>query len=176
MDEYIDRDNDLLFVAILWNRLNADRRHLYEKVKCLGFKLANIVSPNSYVRGGLKGDNCWINDNVIIQERVEIGNDIFIMDSTLVGHWSKIEDHAFISVNATICGSVIIGKQSYVGANATVFDEVHVGKKCLVGGATIVKRNVPDCSVVKVPSDTAVVKQYSEDVIESKWLAHHNVR
>ena len=31
-------------------------------------------------------------------------------------------------------------------------------------------------SVVKIPSDTMIIKQYPEDVIESKWMAHHNVR
>lgn len=42
LDEYIDKDNDYLLVAILWNRLNADRRHMYERVKSMGYKLANI--------------------------------------------------------------------------------------------------------------------------------------
>ena len=87
-----------------------------------------------------------------------------------------IEDHVFVTIRATICGSVTIGEQSYIGANSAVFDEVKIGKKCLIGGATIVKRNDPDFSVVKVPNDTMVIKQYSEEVIESKWQAHHNVR
>lgn len=176
LDQYIDRDNDLLFVAVLWNRLNADRRHLYEKVKAMGFKLANIVSPNACVRGELKGDNCWVSDGVYLQEQTIIGNNVFIMDGALVGHRSTVLDHVFITIRAAVCGSVVIGEQSYIGANATVFDEVHIGKKCLIGGATIVKRNVPDCSVVKVPNDTMIVKQYAEDVIETKWQAHHNVR
>ena len=176
LDNYIDKENDLLFVAVLWNRLNADRRYLYNKVKAMGYHLANIISPNSYVRGDIQGENCWICDGVILQERTIVGNDVFIMDNAMVGHRSTISDHVFITIRATVCGSVNIGEQSYIGANATVFDEVKVGKKCLIGGATIVKRNIPDCSVVKVPNDTMVVKQYAEDVIESKWQAHHNVR
>ena len=176
LNQYIDIENDLLFVAVLWNRLNADRRYLYEKVKSMGFKLANIVSPNASVRGEIKGDNCWICDNVIVQERVELGSDVFIKDNAVVAHWSKVANHAFIAINATVCGSVVVGEQSYIGANATVFDEVKIGKKCLIGGATIVKRNVPDCSVVKTPNDTMIIKQYPEDAIENKWQAHHNVR
>ena len=53
---------------------------------------------------------------------------------------------------------------------------VRIGKKCLIGGATVVKRNVSDFSVVKTPNDTMIIKQYPEDVIESKWQAHHNIR
>ena len=163
-------------MAVLWNRLNADRRYLYEKVKSMGFKLANIVSPNACIRGEIKGDNCWICDNVIVQERVELGSDVFIKDNAVVAHWTKVANHAFIAMNATVCGSVVVGEQSYIGANATVFDEVHIGMKCLIGGATIVKRNVPDCSVVKVPNEIMIVRQYADDVIESKWQVHHNVR
>lgn len=176
LDQYIDKENDLLFVAVLWNRLNADRRKLYQKVKDMGYKLANIVSPTASVRGEIKGDNCWISDGVFLQEKTMVGNDVFIMDNAMIGHRSMIEDHVFVTIRATICGSVTIGEQSYIGANSAVFDEVKIGKKCLIGGATIVKRNVPDFSVVKVPNDTMVIKQYSEEVIESKWQAHHNVR
>lgn len=176
LEEYIDKDNDYLFVAILWNRLNADRRHMYERVKSMGYKLANIVSPHARVRGELQGDNCWICDDVIVQEHVKLGSNIFIMDNAIVGHLSVIENHSFIGIKATVCGAVHIGEQSYIGANSTIFDEVKIGKKCLIGGATIVKRNVPDCSVVKVPNNTMIIKQYPEDVIESKWQAHHNIR
>lgn len=176
LDQYIDKENDLLFVAVLWNRLNADRRKLYQKVKDMGYKLANIVSPTASVRGEIKGDNCWICDGVVIQEHVIVGSDVFIMDNALIGHRSMVQSHVFVAIRATICGYITIGEQSYIGANSTVFDEVKIGKKCLIGGATIVKRNVPDFSVVKVPNDTMVIKQYSEEVIESKWQAHHNVR
>lgn len=163
-------------MAVLWNRLNADRRYLYEKVKLMGYHFANIISPNAQVRGELLGDNCWICDGVIVQEHVKFGNDIFVMDNAMVGHWTMVSDHVFIAIRATVCGAVDIGEQCYIGANATVFDEVKIGKKCLIGGATVAKRSVPDFSVVKIPSDTMIIKQYPEDVIESKWLAHHNVR
>ena len=174
--QFIDKENDLLFVAVLWNRLNADRRKLYHKVKGMGYKLANIISPTACVRGEILGDNCWISDGVFLQERTILGNDVFIMDNAMIGHRSTIEDHVFVTIRATICGSVSVGEQSYIGANATVFDEVKIGQKCLIGGATIVKRNVPDFSVVKIPNDTMIIRQYPEEVIESKWQAHHNVR
>lgn len=176
LDKHIDKENDLLFVAILWNRLNADRRYLYETVKNMGYKMGNIVSPHAMVRGELKGDNCWICDGVVVQEHVVLGSNVFIMDRAIVAHWSIVGNHAFITINATVCGSVVVREQSYVGANSIVFDEVHIGKKCLIGGATIVKRNVPDCCVVKTPAGMMVLKEYPEDVIETKWMAHHNVR
>lgn len=176
LDKFIDKENDLLFVAVLWNRLNADRRYLYEKVKSMGYHFANIISPNAQVRGELLGDNCWICDGVVVQEHVKLGDDVFIKDNAVVAHWSVVENHTFIAINATICGAVHVGEQTYIGANATVFDETKIGKKCLIGGATIVKRNVPDFFVIKSPNESMIIKQYPEDAIESKWQAHHNVR
>lgn len=176
LSKFINKDEDFVFVAVLWNRLNADRRHLYENVKNMGFHLANIISPNAQVRGELIGDNCWICDGVVVQEHVRLGCNVFIKDNAVVAHWSIVEDHAFIAINATICGAVHVGEQSYIGANATVFDEAIIGKKCLIGGATIVKRNVPDYSVVKTPNECMIIKQYPKNVIESKWQAHHNIR
>lgn len=149
---------------------------MYERVKSMGYKFANIVSPHARVRGEMQGDNCWICDEVIFQERAKLGSNIFIMDNAIVGHRSVIEEHSFIGIKAAVCGAVFIGEQSYIGAHSTIFDSVKIGKKCLIGEATVVKRNIPDCSVVKTPNDTMIIKQYPEDVIESKWQAHHNIR
>ena len=43
---------------------------MYERVKSMGYKFANIVSPHARVRGEMQGDNCLISNDVIVQERV----------------------------------------------------------------------------------------------------------
>ena len=176
LHEYIDIDNDLVFVAIFWNRLNADRRYLYEKVKAMGFRFANVISPNCSLRSRSIGENCWICDYVIAEEESVIGNNCSIQDGAFIGDWAHLEDHVFMAARSSVYGSTLIGEQSFVGINANVFDEVHIGKKCMIGACTIVKRNVPDFTVVKTINDGNVIKQYPEEVIESKWLAHHNTR
>ena len=37
--------NFYLFVAMLWNHLNGDRKNLYDYCKLNNFKLANLISP-----------------------------------------------------------------------------------------------------------------------------------
>ncbi|HCE48234.1 MAG TPA: hypothetical protein DEQ84_06245 [Prevotellaceae bacterium] len=177
LDEHIDADNDYVFVALLWNRLNADRRFLFEKVQQMNrFKFANIISPNAIVRGEIKGVNCWVCDNVIIQEQTVVEDDVFVMDKAFVGHRSIVKSHSFLAAGAMVMGSVIVGEQSYIGVNASIFDGTHIGNKCLVGACTYVKRNLPDFSTIKTPSDAFVIKTYSETEIENKWLARKNVR
>ena len=172
LEKYIDKRNDLLFVALFWNHLNGDRRRLYERLRNAGWHFANIISPLASIRGSI-GENCWIMDYVVTQENSTIGDNVFLADFAFVGDYTTIENHSFINVHSTIMGSSIIGEQTYVGVGATVFDVVHIGKKCLVGACTIQKYDMPACSTSKVLSNNIVTKNYSEEEIESKWVANH---
>lgn len=173
--DQIDKDEVKLFIALLWNCLNADRRDLYYRLKAQGYQFANIISPNAVVRGKIKGDNCWIHDFVVIQNDAEIGNNVAIMAFSLVGARSKIEDHCFLGAKSTVGGNSIIGIQSFVGINCTVFDDTQIGRKCILGACTDIKRNIPDYSRVKT-SITYEIKQYDSDTIEEKLVFAKNVR
>lgn len=172
LEKYIDRNQCLLYVALFWNHLNGDRRRLYERLKQEGWQFAKIISPLASVRGSV-GENCWIMDYVVVQEGAIIGDNVIVADFCLVGNGSKIDDHCFLGARSTIMGSAYVGKQTFIGINATVFDVVHIGNKCLVGACTMQKYDMPDCSTSKVLTDNVVIKNYSEEVIESKWVANH---
>lgn len=172
LEKYIDKRNDLLFVALFWNHLNGDRRRLYERLKNAGWHFANIISPLASIRGSI-GENCWIMDYAVIQEESVIGNNVIVSDLCFVGDYTKIDDHCFLGARSTIMGSAYVGKQTFIGINATVFDVVHIGNKCLVGACTIQKYDMPACSTSKVLSNNIVTKNYAEEEIESKWVANH---
>ena len=176
LDRIVDKQKDYLFVAIQWNRLNADRRRVYEQLKGEGYRFANLVSPLASINGCLNGDNCWITDFVCIDTDAVIGNDVFVKVGALVGDHAQVSDHCFIGAKSTVGGGVQVGEQSFIGLGATVFDDTKVGRKCIVGAATALKRNLPDCCVYKTASDNFVVKEYGEDVIEQKLLFRKNVR
>lgn len=176
LNEVIDKTKDYLFVAIQWNRLNADRRKVYEQLKTEGWRFANLISPLASVDGQIAGDNCWISDFVRIEFDTIIGNDVFVRVGTLVSDHVKVGDHCFIGAQSIIGGGVTIGEQSFVGLGAVVFDDTMVGRKCIVGAATALKRNLPDHCVYKTSSDGFVIKNYSEEVIEQKLLFRKNVR
>lgn len=171
-----DKEKDLLFIAMEWDRLNATRRKLYLRLKGEGYKLANIISPHAIIHGNILGDNCWICDNVVIENDSVVYDDNFIKTGAIVQHLSIIESHCFIGARAQMAGGVHIGEQSYVGIGAIIFNGVNIGRKCLVGGATYVKRHLPDFCAIKTKSDEFVIKQYGEDEIEAKLLASIKVR
>ena len=176
IENYVDTEEVLFFIALLWNHLNADRRDLYLRLKARGLKFANIISPKASIRGTIAGDNVWVHDFVVIQNDTTIGNNVAIMAQTLIGDNTVIHDHCFFGAKSTIGGGSVIGDQTFVGLGCTVFDDTKIGRKCILGACTAVKRNVPDCSLYKTSSADIVIKQYDEDVIENKLIAAKNVR
>ena len=175
LDNYIDKENDVIFVAIFWNHLNADRRLLFERLKKEGWHFANIVSPKASVRGEI-GENVWIMDFVIIQEGAIVQDNVFIADNALIGNGALIKNHSFCAARSTIMGTVSLGEQTFVGVNATIFDNTQIGEKCIIGACTIVKRNVPAFTVVKTDTSNYVIKQYPPEIMETKLVTTKNVR
>ena len=176
LSEVIDKSKDYIFVAIQWNRLNADRRKVYERLKSEGYRFANLVSPLASINGQLSGDNCWISDFACIDTDAVIGNNVFVKIGACVGDHAIIGDHCFIGAKSMVGGGVQIGEQSFIGLGSVVFDDTNVGKKCIVGAATALKRNLPDFCIYKTCSDNFIIKSCHENEIEQKLLFKKNVR
>lgn len=175
IENIFDKREIYLYVAMLWNSLNGDRRRVFEKMKNDGYRFANIISPTAIIRSPINGENCWIHDFCIIQNNAQIGTNVIMMANTLIGSFAKIGDHCYFGTKSTVGGGAVIGEQSFVGINCTVFDKTIVGKKCILGACTAVKRNMPDYSLYKTSSDF-VIKQYDEDTIEEKLMFSKNKR
>lgn len=171
-----DKERDFLFIAMEWDRLNAVRRDVYNRIKGMGYKLANIISPNAIIHGSIYGDNCWICDNVVIESDVEIYENVMIKTGAIIAHLSKVEKHCFVGARSFIAGGVHVGEQTYIGVGALIFNSVNIGKKCLVGAVVYVKRHLPDFSLIKTPNDEFIINSYSEQEIENKLIASIKIR
>lgn len=169
-------NNYELFVALLWNRLNKERKMLYDFCKKEGFKLANLVSPTAIMRSEINGDNCWIHDYVVVQNNASLASDIMVMAYSLIGANTQVGSHCFFGARSLLGGGCIVGEQSFIGLNATVFDDTNIGKKCIIGACTAVKRNIPDFSRYVTSSADIVIKTYDEEEIENKLVFSLNQR
>ena len=164
-----------IFIALLWNHLNADRKNLYDYCKNEGFTFANLISPHAIIRGNVKGDNCWVHDFVVIQNDACISDDVMIMAYSLIGADTLVESHCFFGARSLLGGGSRIGEQSFVGLNAVILDDTIVGKKCIVGAGTVIKRNMHDYSRC-ITAANNVITQYEESEIENKLVFTLNVR
>lgn len=165
-----------LFIAVLWNHLNRDRKDLYYYCKSQGYKLANLISPHAILRSELKGDNCWVHDFVVIQNNAVIESNVEIMAFTLIGANTHVGAHCFFGARSLLGGGSRVGEQCFIGLNSTVFDDTTIGEKCIIGACTAVKRNLPDYSRYVTSSDDIVIKQYTETEIEDKLVFANNKR
>ena len=165
-----------LFIALLWNRLNGDRKRLFDYCKGQGFKLANLISPLSVLRSPINGENCWIHDFVVIQNESIIESDVAMMSGTLIGANTRIGPHCFFGAQSVLGGGCTIGERSFVGIKATVFDDTRIGRMCIIGACAAVKRNLPDYSKWATSSDNITIKQYAENEIEEKLMFSKNKR
>ncbi len=168
LHKIINKKEDFLFVAMLWNKLNSDRRKVYERLRADGYKFANIISPTAKIRGELLGDNCWFHDYTIVQYGAKIGSDVMAMAFSLIGAHVNLGSHCFLGTKSTVAGGCNVGEQTFIGINSTIFDDRNVGEKCIVGACSVVKRDLPDFSVCKTSLENMTVKTYSSEIIESK--------
>lgn len=176
LEKEIGHNKFTVFVAVLWNHLNKDRKDIYNYCKQRHFILANLISPHAIVRGNIEGDNCWIHDYVIIQNNAHLESDILIMAYSLIGADTKVGAHCFFGARSLLGGGCSIGEQSFVGLNSTIFDDTKIGKKCIIGACTAVKRNMPDYSKYSTSSDNIIIKQYQESQVEDKLVFSMNKR
>lgn len=166
-----------VFIALLWNRLNRDRKELFEYCERKGFEFANLISPHAIIRkSSVYGRNCWFHDYVIVQNNTIIEDNVAVMAFSLIGADCKVGSHCFFGARSLLGGGCSVGNQSFIGLNSTVFDDTVIGEKCIVGACTAVKRNMPSFSKYTTSSDNILIKQYSPDVIESKLMFNKNKR
>lgn len=163
-----------LFICIGWNRLNSDRKKVFNTFK--EFNLVNIISPTAIIRGDILGRNVYVGDNCIVEAKSKIFDNVYIDHCAFIGYNVAILNNVFLALRSTLAGSVKIGEQSFIGMGALIFDKTIVGNKCIISGGEIVKRNIADNSIVRSKNGEQIIKSYTEEEIIYKLIASKNVR
>lgn len=113
-----------------------------------GAVLANFIHPSIDLTMTNLGVGLYIQESVVIQAEVEVGDNASIHIGTMIGHESRIGHSAFVAHAVSISGSCEIGDGTFIGTNATILPRVRVGKWSIVGAGSVVTKDVPDYSVV----------------------------
>lgn len=171
LEEYVNPNEVYTFVAVSpFQYLNRLRKEMFEMVKLEGFYCPNLISPSAVVLTEKIGEGNWINDFAYLDFDSEIGSNNTIMNHVYISHYSKIGDNNFLVAKTSIGGNTTVGSQNFIGLASIIFSDITVGDRCIIGGGTIIKKSVPNNCVCKVPNDAVVIKEYPEDVIESKLM------
>ena len=107
--------------------------------------------------------------NVILKEKVEIGNntciDRAVLGSTIlennvkvdnlvhIAHGVKIGANSLVIAHAMIAGSVQVGKNTWVSPCASIKQKLKIGDNVIIGMGSVVLKNIEDGDIVAgVPS------------------------
>lgn len=91
--------------------------------------------------------------NATVNTGTQIGSHCIVNTGTIVEHDNQLEDYVHISPNATLCGTVKVGKLTHIGAGATVKNNINITSDCIVGaGAAVVKDITTSGTYVGIPA------------------------
>jgi sugar O-acyltransferase (sialic acid O-acetyltransferase NeuD family) len=142
-----------MFVAMGYHGLNTIRAQKCREAKAKGYTLTSYISPRVDAGPWLKtGENCLILDSVGVQPGVEIGNNVFIWNNSLIGHHAKVEDDCWLAGGATLGGLMTLGAGSFVGLNATLGGDIKIGASSFIGAGAVVLKSAEPKSVFIQPN------------------------
>lgn len=114
----------------------------------MGCRFCNFVHPSVDLTMTVMGVGNYIQESVVLQAEVELGNNSSIHIGTMVGHETKIGHSVFIAHACSISGSVRIEDGVFVGTNATIVPRLRIGRWATIGAGAVVIRDVPDYAIV----------------------------
>lgn len=99
------------------------------------------------------GSNCVIRENVIINRSIReghstmIGDDVYILAKSHIGHDSFIKGKCVLGNGVTIAGDAEVGECSIMSSNTMLHENCKIGDWALIKGGCRIGSNVPPYSV-----------------------------
>jgi sugar O-acyltransferase (sialic acid O-acetyltransferase NeuD family) len=140
-------DNDVHFVNLITGSTSARYQVTLDAVT-LGARLTNFIHPSVNLNMTTWGVGNYVQEDVITQAGVEVGDNSSIHMGSLIGHESKIGHSVFIAHAVSVSGCCVIEDGCFIGTNATILPRVRIGKWSTVGAGTVVTKDVPAYSVI----------------------------
>jgi sugar O-acyltransferase (sialic acid O-acetyltransferase NeuD family) len=113
-----------------------------------GAIFTNFIHPSVNLFMTQIGIGNYIQEGVVTQADVIIGDNSSIHMGSLIGHETIIGDSVFIAHGVSISGCCTIGDGCFIGTNATILPRISIGKWSVVGAGSVVTKDIPDYSVV----------------------------
>jgi len=137
-------------VCVVYDAMNRTRAAICRRMESDGYKLASYISPHAFIAPSVRlGKHCFIFENNVIQDFVEIGDNAIFWSGNHIGHNSRIHNNVFISSHVVVSGHCDIGHNSFIGVNSTLANNTVLGKESWVMHGAVLSGNIPEGSFVK---------------------------
>ncbi|WP_426235103.1 acetyltransferase [Pseudomonas sp. TWP3-2] len=117
---------------------------LVEAGACLG----QFIHPGIDLTMTRMGQGSYLQEGVLLQAEVTLGDNTSISAGSVVGHEGRIGHSVFLAPGVCIAGCVEVGDGTFIGTNATILPRLRIGRWVMIGAGAVVTRDVPDFSVV----------------------------
>lgn len=117
---------------------------------CIGFPPQDFKFAHGALSAGVEiGAGCLIREHATIhgasndQTPTKIGNRVFMMVNTHVGHDASVGDHCVLVNNTAIAGHCHIGERVNFGGAAIVHQHCRVGRLAMIAGGSAFSADCP---------------------------------
>ncbi len=132
------------------NLITGSTRSRYETTRQIvldGGSLTNFIHPSIDLTMTQLGCGNYLQEAVILQAEVSVGDNSSIHMGAVVGHESKIGHSVFVAHAVSISGCCEVGDGTFIGTNATILPRVRIGKWVTIGAGAVVTKDIPDRAV-----------------------------
>lgn len=154
---------DVGFVSLITGSTHA-RYETGRLIVAAGGTLTNFIHPSIDLTLTHWGVGNYIQEAVITQAEVHIGDNNSIHMGALIGHETSIGNSVFIAHAVSVSGCCSIGDGTFIGTNATILPRIKIGKWVTIGAGSVVTKDVPDYAVA-VGNPARVIK-FNEPIYE----------
>lgn len=150
LDALVERG--VRFVNLI-TRTTRDQFETSRDIAARGGLFENFIHPSVDLTMVTHGAGLYVQEAVILQAEVRIGDNSSVGIGTLINHETSIGNSVFIAHGCSVSGKVAIGDGAFIGTHAAVLPRVTIGKWATVGAGAVVTKDVPDyATVVGVPA------------------------
>jgi sugar O-acyltransferase (sialic acid O-acetyltransferase NeuD family) len=138
---------DVRFVNLI-TRDTVTRFVTSRQVHELGGRFANLIHPDVDLEMVRMGVGNYVQERVVLQAMVTIGNNASVHIGSMVGHETHIGNSVFIAHGCNVSGLVHIEDGAFLGTGATILPRLRIGKWAVIGAGAVVLKDVPPGAVV----------------------------
>ena len=148
IEEIYPPERFAMFIAIGFERVNKTRAKVYEDCKHKGYELVSYISSKAILWGEIEvGENCFISDYTVIHPFAKIGNNVVIGSGCMIGHDVSIGDHCFLAAHTVVLGCVTVEPYCFLGANSTINNGITIARECIVSAGVFINKSTQERDV-----------------------------
>lgn len=124
-------------------RADSTREKTFKRIKAIGFEFPAVISPAAIINEDVEiGEGVVVLDRAVVNCGARIERGCIINTGAIVEHDAHIGEYTHIASGAVIGGAVRVGKRSFIGSGAAVIQCRKIADDCTVGAGGVVIRDI----------------------------------